>query len=140
MFFDEVSLSFSRNQNFENRLGRIFLRSIRSWKNRKIEKIEKSKNRKIEKSNLISIENFRKSKIRKSKNSKIFNWNQVTFFDFSILDFSIFRKFPMSKKSFVMTSIKCKKKSTESILKFLISRNSWELALQKTCRVHLTNT
>ena len=54
-------------------------------------RLKKSKNRKIgksEKSNLISIENFRKSKIRKSKNSKIFNWNQVTFFRF--FDFRFF--------------------------------------------------
>ena len=50
-------------------------------------KFKKSKNRQIEKSNLISIENFRKSKIRKSKNSKMCNWNQVTFFDFSIFRF-----------------------------------------------------
>ena len=74
--------AFSRYQNFENRFGRIFLRSIRSWK-----KSKKSGNRKIEKSDLISIENFRIFWFSDFRFSKIFNWNQVTFFDFSIFRF-----------------------------------------------------
>ena len=125
--FSEFLKKTDREKNSKTKKLKIYILKLFWKKNRKS---KKSKNRKIEKSNLISIENFRNSKIRKSKNSKIYNWNLVTFFDFSV--FRFFRFFPTSDSS--------QKNSTEAIFKILVPGKSWDSPPQKTFRVHLANT
>ena len=81
---------------------KLFKKSQGAWscdlsKIDQIQKIKKSKNRKIgKKSNLISIENFRIFGFSEFRFSKIFNWNQVTFFDFRFSIFLIWSIFDRS--------------------------------------------
>ena len=64
----------------------------------KIDQIQKIENRKIEKNNLISIENFRIFGFSDFRFSKNFNWNPSKIFRFS--KFSIFDFWNLKSKNF----------------------------------------